>query len=289
MKPFRKPFTGDPLFPFEVVHKTVKKQDNELPDHLHDRYELVYVHQGKGTFFIDNTWYEKKSGDLFIIPGNTIHHSLPDNDNPIISSALYFAPTLFATDPLDDLYTHLLCFDYARKNKSYKLELPNVLKSITEVSMEGISGEMTEQRTGYHQATRLIVCQLLLQINRFILSGEGNTNEDSRMAPAWIIKALKEIDEHPEREIGLLMLAERANVSPSHFSRVFRQLTTMNVTNYVNAKRIIRAKEMLIYSDKNISAIADMCGFDTPTHFYRVFKALTGVTPNTYRRNLSKA
>lgn len=62
MKPFRKPFFGDPLFPFEINHKNIKKQDNELPDHLHDRYELVYVYQGKGTFFIDNTWYEKKVG-----------------------------------------------------------------------------------------------------------------------------------------------------------------------------------------------------------------------------------
>lgn len=287
MKPFRKPFSGDPLFPFEIVHKTVKKQDNELPDHLHDRFELVYVHQGKGTFFIDNTWYEKKSGDLFIIPGNTIHHSLPDNDNPIISSALYFAPTLLATNPLDDSYTHLFCYDYARKKKSYKLELPADLKSMAEMSIEEIAEELRAHRTGYHEAVRLIVCQLLLQINRFIVTGMVNPNEIFRMAPSWMMEALKTIDEHPEHEIGLVRLAEQANVSASHFSRVFRQLTTMNVTNYVNAKRIIRAKEMLIQSDENIHEIADKCGFDTSTHFYRVFKSLTGVTPNTYRKSIS--
>lgn len=286
MKPFRKPFFGDPLFPFEIVYKTMKKQDNELPDHLHDRLELVYVYQGKGTFFIDNTWYEKKDGDLFIIPGNTIHHSLPDNDDPIISSALYFAPTLLTTAPLDNSYSPLLCYDYARKKNSYKLELPAALKSIIEMSIEGISKEMSEQTIGYHEAIRLIISQLLLQINRYILTGMGNTNENSRIAPSWMMEALKAIDEHPEHEIGLVRLAEQANVSTSHFSRVFRQLTTMNVTKYVNAKRIIRAKEMLTHSDKNINAIADVCGFDSPTHFYRVFKALTGLTPSAYRRSI---
>ncbi|ASA23495.1 AraC family transcriptional regulator [Paenibacillus donghaensis] len=285
MKPFRKPFFGDPLFPFEMNYKSVKKQNDELPDHLHDRYELVYVYQGKGTFFIDNTWYEKKNGDLFIIPGNTIHHSLPDNDDPIVSSALYFAPTLFTSDSLDDSYSSLLCYDVSRKNKSYRLELKDPLKSMAEEAMDHMVIEMNERKPGYHEAIRLIMCQFLLQINRFVLTGNDSPNESLRMAPAWMAAALEQIDEHPELDFSLSRLAEHANVSTSHFSRVFRQLTTMNVTNYINTKRIIRAKEMLLHSNVTINVISDQCGYDTPTHFYRVFKSLTGVTPNKYRKN----
>ena len=50
MQPYRKSFAGDPLFPFEIVYKTIKYPDNELPNHLHDHYELVYVHSGQGIF-----------------------------------------------------------------------------------------------------------------------------------------------------------------------------------------------------------------------------------------------
>lgn len=285
VKPFRKPFFGDPLFPFEINYQSIKKQNDELPDHLHDRFELVYVYQGKGTFFIDNTWYEKKQGDLFIIPGNTIHHSLPDNDDPIVSSALYFAPTLFTTGPLDDSYSSLLCYDWARKKKSYRLELQDPLKTITEEAMENMVRELEERITGYHEAIRLIMCQLLLQINRFLLSGIGSPNESLRMAPSWMMEAIAQIDEHPEHNFSLSQLADHASVSVSHFSRVFRQLTTMNVTNYINAKRIIRAKELLLHSSTTINVISEQCGYDTPTHFYRVFKSLTGVTPNKYRKN----
>lgn len=145
--------------------------------------------------------------------------------------------------------------------------------------------EIEERRTGYHEAIRLITCQLLLQINRLILTENGNPNKSLRMAPSWMMEALEQIDEHPELDFSLSNLAEHANVSASHFSRVFRQLTTMNVSNYINAKRMIRAKEMLLQTEDNINVIAEHCGYDTPTHFYRVFKSLTGVTPSVYRKN----
>lgn len=115
MQPYRKSFAGDPLFPFEIVYKTIKYPDNELPDHLHDHYELVYVHSGQGIFFIDNCWYQKSAGDLFVIPGNTIHHSLPDLEDPIVSSAIFFAPSLIAGPLLGDGYFPLQCYEIARK------------------------------------------------------------------------------------------------------------------------------------------------------------------------------
>ena len=58
----------------------------------------------------------------------------------------------------------------------------------------------------------------------------------------------------------------------------------MNVTDYVNAKRIVLAKEQLLGSDDNVSLIAERCGFESLPHFHRVFKKLTGTTPASYRR-----
>ncbi|WP_324616504.1 AraC family transcriptional regulator [Paenibacillus bouchesdurhonensis] len=271
------------MFPFEIVYKAVKRQRDELPDHLHDRYELVYIHQGSGSFFINNTLYEKKPGDLFIIPGNTIHHALPDRDEPIVSTAVYFAPALLTTSSLDDSYSHLLCYELARKRKIFKIELSGDLKNITETALENINEEIICQRLGYREAIRLLVCHLLLHINRLSLQEWKEISDSSKIGPQWIRDALRYIDEHPEHRIGLAQLADDANVSPPHFSRVFKQLTAMNVTDYINAKRIIRAKEMLLQSEDKINVVAERCGFDTPAHFHRIFKALTGLTPKEYR------
>src|SRR5690606_13697540 len=169
-KPYRKPFAGDPFYPLEIVHMATKHPQNELPDHLHDHCEIVYVYGGHGTFFIDDTFYDKSPGDLFLIPGNTIHRAFPDADRPILSSALFFAPAFpGAADPRDD-YAPLGCFETARRDKRYKLEAPADVKADVERLLGLIAEEMRQKRTGYREAARLALGQLLLRLNRYVLT-----------------------------------------------------------------------------------------------------------------------
>lgn len=284
MKPYRKPFFGDPKFPFEIDYRTMKQQENELPDHIHDRYELVYIHSGKGIFFINHTWYEKAAGDLFIVPGNTIHHATPDAEKPYVSSAVFFAPAWIHSDSFDDSYSHLLCYELAKQQNSYKITLPDRLQDLMIESLQEIQAEMNEKRIGYHDAVKLLFSRLLLELNRYLHATGRIAPKSMRIAPAWMMDAITRIDKHPELDLGLATLATQANVSAAHFSRLFKKLTSMNITNYVNAKRVIKAKELLLYTDDNIQCIAETCGFETATHFYRVFKGLTGVTPKSYRQ-----
>ena len=150
MRPYRKSFAGDPLFPFEIVYKTIKYPDNELPNHLHDHYELVYVHSGQGIFSLTIAG-TKSAGDLFVIPGNTIHHSLPDLEDPIVSSAIFFAPTLIAGPSLGDGYFPLQCYEIARK-KQFKIGLAGSLRIAAEMAIKQIADEFANQETGYREA-----------------------------------------------------------------------------------------------------------------------------------------
>ncbi|WP_127530213.1 AraC family transcriptional regulator [Paenibacillus kobensis] len=283
MVPYRKPFFGDPLFPFNMKYRDVKYPHNELPEHLHDVYELVYVYEGSGTFFIDHTLYEKSPGDLFIIPGNTIHRANPDEHNPIISTAVFFAPAIAASDRYDDEYSVLQCFDIARSSANYKLVLPDSYRRLTASAFDLLHEELDQRTPGYRAAIRLELRRLLLQLSRY-LSQQLNVPHSNRLGPPWMRNVLQEIGVRPERRYGLSELAGQASVSAAHFSRVFKQLTGMNVTNYVNTKRIIRAKELLLESDLSIPDVAERCGFESIPHFHRLFKALTDFTPGAYRK-----
>lgn len=284
VEPFRKPFFVDPLFPFQIIHKTVKLPQFELPDHLHDLYELVYIFQGTGTFFIDKTLYDQKPGDLFIIPGNTIHRSIPDEANPILSTAVFFAPALAGTGTYEDSYSLLQCFDRARKRKSYKLELSDFLRTTIESMLTFIHEENRGRQHHYRAAIRLELGCLLLQVNRQLNEQMTAHSPEHKRGPSWIVETLHEIDAHPERPYSLVSFAEKAAVSEAHFSRAFKQFTGMNVTDYVNAKRIIRAKELLLETDDSVAAVAEKCGFTSIPHFHRMFKAFTDSTPSSYRK-----
>ncbi|MEK3882615.1 AraC family transcriptional regulator [Paenibacillus sp. PL2-23] len=282
--PHRKPFPGDAPIPLSLNYMLTKHPERELPDHLHDHFELVYVHEGSGKFFIDRALYDKLPGDLFLIPGNTIHQAFPDADRPIVSTAVFFAPALVAADVFDDRYSLLQCFDIARKRKSYRLALPETVLPKLLSSLSRIHDEMTNKPPGYCTAGRLALCDMLLELNRSLIWPAEQTVPDDRGGPDWLLEALRFIDDNLRGSVGLSELASLAAVSPPHFSRVFKSWTGMNVTDYVNAKRVIRAKELLLHTDYGIHVIAEECGFDSLPHFHRVFRSLAGVTPGQFRK-----
>lgn len=172
MQPFRKPFQLDPVFPFELVLQGVRRYETELPDHLHDLYELVYVHDGQGTFFIDGSLYEK-AGDLFLIPGNTVHRAFPSSGDPIVSTALFFAPSLVHAESLDDGHHPLRCFERARKSKQHKAELTQPARLAVEAAIEAIAGELQTAAAGYRHAVKLHLQQLLLALSRLPMHEEA--------------------------------------------------------------------------------------------------------------------
>ena len=70
----------------------------------------------------------------------------------------------------------------------------------------------------------------------------------------------------------------------SYLSSFFHKHFQMNFTDYVNHYRIQLAREYLSETDKNITEIADLCGFDTIRNFNRIFKKECEMTPGEYRR-----
>ncbi|MFC4307279.1 AraC family transcriptional regulator [Cohnella boryungensis] len=284
MKPVRKPFHNESLFPFELDYKDTKSPERELPDHLHDRYELVYVYEGRGTFFIDQRLYDMNGGDLFLIPGNSVHRAFPDALSPVTSTAVFFAPSLVAHGAFDEPYHSLRCFELARKSKRYKLELDERLQDVTISALENIRDELDRGGLGYRHAIVLHLQQWLLRVNRQIESERASDQAETGLGPQWMKDILRYIAAHPGNDLGLAALARQSSVTGAHFSRVFKQLTGMNVTDYVNAKRISLAKERLLESDDSVSLIAERCGFESLPHFHRIFKKITGQTPGAYKR-----
>ena len=79
-------------------------------------------------------------------------------------------------------------------------------------------------------------------------------------------------------------MAAQADLSPSHFARLFKQTIGQSPYQFLMAYRIEQAKKMLDRPNKLMVDIAFNCGFSDQAHFSRVFKKIAGVTPKQYRR-----
>ena len=76
-----------------------------------------------------------------------------------------------------------------------------------------------------------------------------------------------------------------AGLSPSHFSRLFKETIGQRPMQFVTRYRIEQAKRRLFDLQRSLVDIALECGFADQAHFSRVFKQVEGVTPSAFRQN----
>jgi len=72
-------------------------------------------------------------------------------------------------------------------------------------------------------------------------------------------------------------------MSPAHFARAFAATVGMTPFEYVMTRRLARARDLLVRTDRSVLAIAIAVGFKTPSHFAARFRREFGMTPREIR------
>ncbi len=105
--------------------------------------------------------------------------------------------------------------------------------------------------------------------------------------PPAITRAKAFIAEHLSEDLSLGDVARAVNMSRFYFCKSFRKHTGLNFTDYVARLRVERAKELLLNPNLRVSEIAYEVGFQSLTHFNRVFRRVVGKSPTAYRGKLA--
>lgn len=106
--------------------------------------------------------------------------------------------------------------------------------------------------------------------------------------PPVITKAKKFIEEHHTEDLSLGEVAAAVHTSVFYFCKLFKKVTGLNFTEFVSRTRVEKAKNLLLNPNLRISEIAYEVGFQSLTHFNRVFKKVVGESPTEYRGHLPK-
>jgi len=94
------------------------------------------------------------------------------------------------------------------------------------------------------------------------------------------------IEDHLSHGLSLDELGKVAHLHPVYFSKLFKQETGENVSNYISRKRLEKASQLLQDSKLRVADIAQMVGYRKNQYFIQLFKVEYGVTPYQYRRNI---
>ena len=97
------------------------------------------------------------------------------------------------------------------------------------------------------------------------------------------------IDEHLGAKLTVKEIAAAIRLSKSHFTRTFKSTLGISPMVYIAARRVERAKRMMIDSAESLTDIALNCGFADQSHLNRQFRRALGMTPGRWRRSSTSA
>ena len=154
----------------------------------------------------------------------------------------------------------------------YDLRLHQVaMLLLSELKSDGIMGQLYVE-----SLTQVLVIHLL---RHYSTSTQNTAPQHSGLTTSQVRQAIDYVQAHLDRNLSLAEIAAAINISPTHFSRLFKRATGSSPHQYVIQQRVERAKFLLKTTDLAIANIALQVGFSSQSHLTQHFKRLTGVTP----------
>lgn len=100
----------------------------------------------------------------------------------------------------------------------------------------------------------------------------------------FISDAILYINKNLDKKLSLEQVASEIYVSPNYLSKAFIKETGVNFSSFLSEARVEKAKALLQNESLSLTDIAKLVGFNTQSYFSKVFKVLTGKSPNEYRK-----
>lgn len=234
---------------------------------------FLYVHKGKGRFVINGVSYSAGIGDLFFCArgiGNTI---IADDKDPFVLSGIDFFFTKNSTlcTDIDNFEDHVGFFP--------KINIAS--QRFAEMLIHEMIEEYNHKKSysaGYSDAL----------LKTFIILIAGISHSISNPGQSNIQEILEYIRQNTDREVTLSELSKVFNYHPSSINRMVGCYTGMSVRQYQIDIKIKKAMDLLLYTQKSISEVSAMCGFNSIFYFSRLFTQKTGMMPSAYRSSIMK-
>jgi AraC-like DNA-binding protein/uncharacterized RmlC-like cupin family protein len=237
--------------------------------HGADQHILIYCHEGRGAVRMNKTAFAVQAGDFFIIPTKTPHMYQADATLPW---TIYWIHFKGKTAPA------ILSFLKKRSN-GYKGFIQHADKSI------GLFNDMYKQLEKGYGTDQLVYCNMCLwhYLTLFIFN-EKQVVADKSPQKDMIDKAIDYLRSHIDQEVTLEAIAQSVNISPSHFSYLFKNKTGFSPIEYFNHLKVQEACQYLLFTDMRIREISSELGIYDPYYFSRMFKKVMGLSPQEYRK-----
>ncbi|MDD4164636.1 MAG: AraC family transcriptional regulator [Eubacteriales bacterium] len=273
-----------------LYNSSVPPQNRFLRKHCHTCIELSLFKSGRGFYKTRNHEYEIKPGDVFFFGTNEEHYitriSEPENmqilNIHIDPRFLWMCNNIIPVKRIMEIFLS--------RSRDFVNRLPQKSESaerITELMLK-MENEFRDGKDSYETMVKLYLFEIL---TCFVRQFDTKRSKSEVILLTYekflyINRSVEYIEQNYAKDLTLEELSATAGFSQTYFGALFKQMTGMSPWEYINIKRISRARELLKTTNKTVDSIAAESGYNNITLFNRIFKKITGLTPSQVRGDL---
>lgn len=238
---------------------------------IHDITHLFYLYfivKGSGNIRTKQSCQAFQTGDiLYVFPGNQCEISFLSEENEWVWISVEIGNNVE--------------FCYWNQIKHGVLLLPGGIRKDV---METLLSLEKETWKGRERPFRILGF-LYTMFDEIVKNTSGVPAEkltgmkDSRS----VLKAVEYIDLNYYHKMDIDSICSYVNYSRYYFSRRFKEIQGMSITEYINKVRLDRAIYLLSHTDLTVIQVARSVGFDDPYYFSKKFKTYTGMAPGRFK------
>ena len=255
--------------------------------HYHHELEVSYVKSGSGSYVVGDRTYDIQQGDVFIFNNIEPHKiSYINPQQKLVNSVIMFDPrfiwsiegNLFDSKYLDPFFNRIEHFsNRLDRNNPDTIEIVKLFHDL--------EGEFLKKPPEYKLMVKVKLLNLLVTLIRYYGYNEGSEiNHTKRKQDLIKINNIVDyIDHNFTKKIHQENIAKILHMNPSYSTMFFKKYLGVSPSEYISKRRVNMAIEYLKNTDKTMIDISGLCGFDSVSNFYKIFKKLSGKVPSNFR------
>lgn len=275
-----RPYSVDSfLAPDETYHFARRTLPQEPPPyaHSHDFYELFLVEHATGRHWINGETHTLETGRLVFVRPRDVHALSSSR-----GETCRLLNVLFRKATADHLVTRY-ADDLSGRFFWAPTEMP-ASYPLGGVRLERAVDAFLDLQTAHRSLSRIEEFLLTIMTRVIDLPETGGAT-----LPAWLVSACEQARRPEIFRDGAAGFVRAAGRGHEHVCRKTKEHLGVTPSAYINRIRMEHAAHLLAAEEMSVSEVADDCGIENMSHFYRVFRQHYGVTPRAYRRQHQKS
>jgi AraC-like DNA-binding protein len=253
----------------------------------HEFFEMVYIKKGNAVFEISGQPVHIGPNDIIIIKPNQPHKFIVKSESACEFIVLSFKFTNNMSSEFSEVSLEDFLNFVSGKESGPFITLKVSQKNEIITLLNRILTEKESTDIGNEFLNYLFVMELFVFLSRALkMEWENSIKDKSPKLQELIHISVNYIKNNFERDISLGDIAKFVFLSPSYFTRAFKEEVGVSPISYLLKVRVERAKELLADTGLKISDIALNVGFSNQQRFNEIFKKYGKYTPLQYRKQV---